>query len=449
MMYSNLEIKPLNQGWIYSSRYVKAIKQLKLGIWLYLLLLFFEGALRRWFLPGLATPLLVVRDPIALWLVLRAIHLGLFRFSIYAFCMATVGLVSFFTTLLFGHENLAVAIYGIRPLILHFPLIFAIRSIFDRDDVIRVGKFVVWLTIPMAILIALQFYSPQSAWVNVGVGGDGGAGFGGALGYFRPPATFTFTNGTALYFGFAASYIFYFWMNRSGINKIILLLATAGLLAAIPFSISRTLLFSVIVTLLFAVTASLYQPKYIGAMIITGVIGLIALVVLSNTEFFQTATEAFTARFESANESEGGLEGVFGDRYLGGMIGALSYSGRDYAFWGQGIGMGTNVGAMLLTGRTQFLISEGEWGRLIGEMGPLLGILAILIRLFFSGALAVSAFKKLSKGDILPWLLLSFALLNIPQSQWAQPTSLGFSIVIGGLVLASLQEKRNLHSIES
>ena len=39
---------------------------LKIAIWLYLLLWIFEGALRKWILPSLATPLLVVRDPIAI-----------------------------------------------------------------------------------------------------------------------------------------------------------------------------------------------------------------------------------------------------------------------------------------------------------------------------------------------------------------------------------------------
>jgi hypothetical protein len=33
-------------------------------IWLYLVLWLIEGGLRRWFLPGLATPLLLIRDPL-------------------------------------------------------------------------------------------------------------------------------------------------------------------------------------------------------------------------------------------------------------------------------------------------------------------------------------------------------------------------------------------------
>lgn len=420
----------------------KTLLLLKRAVWLYFLLLIFEGALRKWFLPFLATPLLVVRDPLALWILMMAIRERLLPFNFFVFSMVLICVISLLTTLLVGHGNLYVALYGARIFLIQFPLIFAIGKIFNREDVLKIGKVILYITPFMTVLIALQFYSPQSAWVNRGIGGDTeGAGFhGGALEYLRPPGTFSFTNGVTLFYGFAAPFVFYFWMQRSNVSKLILLAATLGLLAAIPLSISRGLLFSVVITFLFVVIASFYQPKFLPAMVFAGIGGLVALLALSNTEFFKTATEAFTTRIENANEAEGGLTGVLGDRYLGGLIGALSYRSVDYPFFGRGIGMGTNVGAQLLSGdNTKFLISEGEWGRLIGEMGPLLGVLAILIRVIFSGSMAVSAFRKLSAGDLLPWLLLSFVLLNIPQGQWAQPTSLGFCIFSGGLLLASLR----------
>ena len=45
-------------------------------VWAYLLLLIFEGALRKWFLPGLATPLLIIRDPLAAYLTYIGISRG-------------------------------------------------------------------------------------------------------------------------------------------------------------------------------------------------------------------------------------------------------------------------------------------------------------------------------------------------------------------------------------
>ena len=417
---------------------------LKRGVWLYFLLLIFEGALRKWILPSLATPLLVVRDPIAVWLILRCLQLRILPFNLYLFGMVLISIISFFTTLHLGHGNLYVALYGLRLYLVHFPLIFVIASVFDRNDVVQLGKSVVLLSIPMAILIAYQFYSPQSSWVNTGIGGEETKGFRGAMGFLRPPGTFSFTNGLALFYGFVAPFIFYFWLNKGKINKLILIAATLALIAAIPLSISRSLFFTTLVVLLFSIIASLFQPRYLGGMIVTGVCGLLAIAILSMTPFFLTATEAFTERFTSANKTEGGLEGVLADRYLGGMLSALEYSPVNNSFFGRGLGMGTNVGAMLMKGKLAFLISEEEWGRLIGEMGPLLGVLTILIRLAFSATFTIKAFKRLSSGDILPWLLASFALLNIPQGQWAQPTNLGFAVLSAGLVLASMNTGRQI-----
>src|SRR6478735_8864232 len=101
-------------------------KNLKLAIWFYFFLLLFEGALRKWFLPGLATPLLVVRDPIAIWVLFKATQKGLLAFNGYILFMTLTSIVSFIATLLFGHQNYYVALYGLRILLIHFPFMFVI-----------------------------------------------------------------------------------------------------------------------------------------------------------------------------------------------------------------------------------------------------------------------------------------------------------------------------------
>ena len=408
---------------------------LKKGIWLYFFLLIFEGALRKWFLPGLATPLLIIRDPLAAWLIFSAWKRGLLDVNFYIIVMVFISITGIYTAFFLGHGNLPVAIYGARISLFHFPLIFVIGKIFHKNDVEELGKVTLWISILMAILIALQFYSPQSAWVNRGLEG-GSAGFSGAMGYFRPPGTFSFTNGTSLFFGFVACFICYFWLNPLKINKLILISSTIGLIMAIPLSISRGLFLSVGVSLIFTLLAISRKPKYFGKMVMSMIGITVVLFLLSYIELFQTATKVLTSRFEVGNQLEGGMEGVLLDRYLGGLIGAFQHSG-DQPFFGYGIGMGTNVGSMMLTGQTIFLISEGEWGRIIGELGPLMGICVVIIRLSLSATLLAASYRKLVKGDLLPWILLSFGLLTIPQGGWAQPTSLGFCTLIAGLILAA------------
>lgn len=410
---------------------------LKTGIWIYFLLVIFEGALRKWFLPGLATPLLIIRDPVAIWLVLKCWQRGLFPSSIYLNGMIFIGVVSIFIAIFLGHGNLIVAIYGARIYIFHFPMIFVIGKVFNITDVIKIGRATLFITIPMTILIALQFYSPQSAWVNRGVGGDiAGAGYSGALGFFRPPATFSFTTGTSSYYSFVGCFIFYFWLNVNKVNKLILILATLGMFAAIPLSISRGLFFQNGVTLIFTMLAVSRKPKYFGRIFIAIIVVAILLAALSQMSFFNTAIEAFTSRFTSASDTEGGLKGTLGDRFLGGLVGQFLESG-DQPFFGAGIGMGTNVGSMILAGKQTFLVAEGEWGRILGELGPILGLVIIAIRVGFSIKITLGSYHQLAKNNLLPWLLLSFGLLTLAQGNWAQPTYLGFSILTSGLIVAS------------
>jgi hypothetical protein len=420
----------------------KRLNYLKIGIWVYFLLLIFEGALRKWVLPGLATPLLIIRDPIAIYLLFQSIRYGVFKPGVYVYILWVLTGIAFLATMIFGHGDPTVAVFGARIFVLHFPLIFVIPSIFNRDDVITMGKWLLWISIGMTILVGLQFYSPQSAWVNKGLTADSeGSGFSGAAGFYRVPGTFSFTNGLSLFYGFVASFVFYFWIDNKDkkVPTYLLLLASFSLLAAIPLSISRTILFEVVMSIAFLLVVAIRNPKFLGSLITIFIVGFMLLIGLSFLPFFQTSTSAFTERFSSANESEGGLEGVFLDRFLGGMVSAI-FSDQTPPFWGMGLGMGTNAGAKLLTGGTDYLISEGEWGRLIGEMGLILGLSFILLRLYLVFQMVTKSLVAMGKKNPMPWLLLSFAMLSIAQSTLGQPTSLGFTVLSGGLLLAALKK---------
>lgn len=412
---------------------------IKKAIWIYFWLLIFEGALRKWVLPGLATPLLIIRDPVALGIIVMASKKGLFSRNTYITAMGAIAIAGTFTAIFLGHGSFPIALYGARILLIHFPLIFVIGRVFSYEDVTKMGKAILLVSIPMAMLVAMQFYSPQSAWVNRGIGGDmAGAGFSGANGFFRPPATFSFITGTVSFFTTAASFIIYFLLNRKGVNSLMVYAATAALIIVIPLSISRSLFFGVAITLVFMAIAISRKSQYLGKMIFGAMIVVVALAFLSSASFFQTGTAAFTSRFETANEQEGGVQGVVIDRFLGGMWGALATS-SEQPFFGLGQGLGTNAGITLQTGKRSFAISEGEWGRVIGELGPFMGIMVIFFRLKLSASIAIASYKKLSRGNLLPWMLLSIVLINIPQGQWAQPTSLGFSVLVCGLAIASLK----------
>ncbi len=414
-------------------------RRLRQYIWLYLLLIIFEGALRKWFLPFLATPLLVVRDPVAVLILYRAFLNSRHRIlNAYTLPIFIVSILAFLTTFYSGHGNLFVAVFGVRIMLFHFPLIFIIGQTMNRRDVEVIGRFMLWLALPMAILIGLQYFSPQSAWVNRGVGGNlEGAGFAGANGFFRPPATFSFNNGTTLFFSLAAVFVFYFWQEPAHkAKRWVLIAATVGVIAAMPFCLSRGYIFQFGATFAFFVLASLRSGKSLRRLLILGLISPILVMLMSKLGIVQTGIETLLQRFTNASVSEGGLEGTFGDRFLGGMVRSIS-GAEDLPFWGSGIGLGTNVGSALLTGSRGFLLSEGEWGRLVEEMGPLLGIITILVRLLIAIHFSVKSWFNLVAGNALPWLLISFCLIHLITANWGQPTAMGFSVFTCGLVVAS------------
>lgn len=432
--------------------YFKQLPALKKWIWAYFVLIIFEGALRKWILPGLSGPLLLVRDPIAIGLLVVAWNQGVWKPNGYVTGVWIASILAFILTLGVGHGNMIVALYGLRITLFHFPLIFLIGQLFNRTDVLQVGKILLWICIGMTVLVALQFFSPQSAWVNRGIGGDvEGSGFSGAAGYYRVPGTFSFTNGLSMFYAMTAAYILYFWLTAAStpVKKWLLLISTGCLMAAIPLSISRSVMFSVSLSVAFILPIVGNQPRIVGRLLVAGILIVISLLILSNFAFFQTATFAFTERFANAGESEGGVEGTLINRFLGGMVEAVTQNKAP--FWGLGLGMGTNAGAQLLSGGRTFLVAEGEWGRLIGEMGFLLGLWVIIIRC----ALVINLFKKswqqVRMGNILPWMLMSFGALPVLQGQWAQPTALGFAVVGGGLVMAAMRRpvKKVKHHPES
>jgi len=171
--------------------------------------------------------------------------------------------------------------------------------------------------------------------------------------------------------------------------------------------------------------------------------GFILVVFLfSNLKGFEDQIGAFSDRFNSANEQGGGVQNTLVNRILGGLVDAFTNVNDQYIIFGQGIGMGTNVGAQVLAGKLIFLISEGEWGRIIGESGFFLGLAIILLRSQMAFRLLSECLNRLKNGNALPFMLLSYGFLVLLQGQWSQPTNLGFCVLIGGLIMASLKKVR-------
>lgn len=417
-------------------------KSIKIAIWMYFLLWIFEGALRKWFLPSLATPLLVVRDPIAIYIILRSFYLNVKFMNPYVVLSSIFTLLSLAITLTFGHQNLFVGLYGARIMLIHFPLVFIIGQVFTRKDVLKMGRFLLAMNIVMTVIVYFQFISPQTAFINVGIGGEGSAGFSGAMGYSRPSGTFSFISGLASFYTAVSVFVFYFWLSKDFCSKILLYASTITLVIALPLTISRGAVVAVLIVGLFAVIASMTSIKMVIKLIISGVVFYLVIIALQEfSTAFKLSTKVFMDRVESANNSTsgGGLKDSIFLRMLNDFIGPIVDLFSQPLFAGN-LGMGTNAGAQMLKGKVSFLIAETEFGRLGGEQGIIFGGGLIVLRMFLTIDIAIKSIKLPQEEKLLPFIICGAAGVTMIQGQWAQPSILGYATIMAGLVMASLKK---------
>jgi hypothetical protein len=414
-------------------------RQLKYLVFAYIFLLIFEGALRKWALPQLSEVLLLVRDPIVLISYVLALIHHKFPINRYVVSGGILVLLCSVLAMLIGHGNLFVTLFGIRTNFLHIPFAFIIGNVLNRNDVVKFGNWWLWGTVGMTVLIVLQFYSPQSAWVNRSVGGGEGGGFSGAIGRYRPPATFSFIVGTVQFYTISTAFLIAGLMQHKYYSKFLLALASGAMLIAIPVSISRSLILSCAIVVLTGLFASGLQKGTMIRIVRITLIGCIALFFVAQIPIFDDAREAFMARWEnSTGEKTGGFQTAIAGRLIEMFTGPFKNT-EDLPLFGKGIGAGTQVGAKLLTGEKGFSLGESEWYRLFGEYGLILGLLFIIWRISLCFKLFTLSLKSLTRGNGMGLIFLSATALNLITGQLGQTTIHGFTMIGIGLTIASMR----------
>lgn len=413
----------------------------------YIALWIFEGGLRRWVLPSLSNPLLLIRDPLVVLIYSVALAMNRFPFNLFTF--SAIGLALLEVAIVpFGHGNPIVAAYGIRSDFLHVPMIFIIGRTLTPARLMTVCQAAVILSIPYTLLLVAQFYSPQSAWVNRGLGGSlTGAGFSGAEGKFRPPGTFSFITGpTALYPMFAACWFLYVYKNKSKFASLIGSVSALAILVAIPVSISRGLFLSVLLVVVAGVAAG---PLRFGirlqahtAIVLLGAICLAPLAL--TIPAVQDGLFAFSSRWTESTTTQGGVKVAILQRFYEGTLGAVL--DPNIPFFGSGTGYSTNVGQKQLQSLVGFGNSEGEFGRLLYDNGVVVGGFLLMYRVALSFFLVSRSFHGWFRNDQIAFVFLTASFLFVLIGQWSQTTSQGAATIAAGLTLAAtrpqLTEKR-------
>jgi hypothetical protein len=365
-------------------------------------LLIFEGALRKWAFPQAWQYLFFVRDPFVLLVYFFAAKDRLWPsftvLLIWGVILSVGGLALVLVGIMTATVSPIVLLYGWRNYFLYLPLAFIIGNCFNGQDLSRLVKGTLIVAVPISVVVVLQFLSPASAPINAGFV-EGGLNQGGVVGEIvRTYGTFTSSSGETPFVASLVAMLLVVWIlpkYRRPLGGVTLRLATVAVITCLALSGSRGAFIMVGVVLICAVLSSLLMSertmKLRAILIPVGVVTVSGLLVAT---IFSEAWQALLTRSIGAYESESAI-------YSFGTVGRAFSGFTDFIpllpttpFFGYGLGTFGNAFSALNTGLLPSSLSaESDWARNVLELGPVLGLLYIGLRI----AIVVS----LTRGAVL------------------------------------------------
>lgn len=427
-----------------ASRDYGNIKLIRSLIWTYFFLLIFEGFLRM-VLPSFANALLVVRDPFLLLMYLVAHVSRAFPWNRFVVMFWVLGLMALVIGFFQNPGMPLVTLFGFRASFLHVPLIFLMANVMDEQDVLQIGRWFLILSVPIAILMAMQFNFGPDHWLNRGLDNQFEQ-IVSAKGKIRPPGTFSYALGPSLFYSCVVAFIMYAQFHQGAISRALTVVATASTCLALAVSGSRGALASACMVVIISIVAVMItSPKQVTGFVKFAFLVGIGAFLATQFSIFSEGVDVFTQRIESASNAEGGLVG-FINRAFGEYIAGIRAIGHA-ELTGAGLGVGTNAGSAMIGGDRSFLLAEGEWSRVVLELGSFLGIIYLVMRTGLVFWMLKHSLNAVRHGRMLPLLLFSASALTILSGQWAQSTALGFAVFGGGLTLAALKVRNHPRKI--
>jgi len=383
-----------------------------------LLLVIFEGAIRKWIAPGLTAPLILLRDLLALYVVFHALTRGGLRRSrrlsigmlAWSCCVIGWGLLQ----LTLGESNFKTYVIGLRFWLLYLWFAVAAASVMsERDYLVAIRTLLITLLL-MTPLAIVQHYAPPTSVLNHTPDTAPEDVFTVARGIVRTTGTFTFTAGFVFYLAMCAPFVLGLIESRKrSLRHLLYAMIAFGCMAASSLvSGSRgAVMVSAATLALYLVGNLVFAPmRKKGRAIVAALV-----VVLAAGATLYVLGDAVTAtqeRFSAASQSED-----LGARILAVFLGE-PWASQTAGVLGAGIGAGSNVAQFAESGsRDAFALAETETGRSLLE-GGLLGWLFLILKFatVLTGSVIglVLAVRTRSVFPVLIWTSVSIALLTWP-----------------------------------
>ena len=405
----------------------RARRQLVGVVMIIYLLLLFEGALRKWVAPQFSLYIFFIRDPFVLYAYVLAMRHRLWPKStpllVVCLAMAVLGLLLGSIQLMVDNGSttrVLLALYGWRNYFLYAPLAFLIGAQFHTADVLRIARWTLLLSVPIAVLVTAQFFASPDAPINVGLASESALRFVG-LGvngdHTRPMGTFSSGAGQIQFVASAFALLLGLVIapaRRRGVALWVLLLAAAGVATCLALGGSRATLLQcgliAIIGMGLAVLGRGTSLKFRSVLLPLAVAWLFAVLYpVVYPEGFAT----FAARWDVAAAAEN-------KTFQGGVFGRALYGFVDFTrLWdrtpmlGYGLGLGGNASTTLgvkIAGSDPVSLAETDWARHIVDLGPVFGTGYIAFRIVLVLWLGMLVLKATRRGaGPLPLLLFAYA----------------------------------------
>jgi hypothetical protein len=263
-----------------------------------------EGALRKWVVPSLSYQLLLIRDPVALGIYFYASRARVFPLngwlSFLWVLTAAIGLQAF-VHVATGSVSLPVAVFGLRTFVLHMPLIWVVPAVFGRKEITLMGKWMLILSLPMALLMVAQFKVGTEHWLNAATL-KGGAQIGGAAGRVRPAGLFSFITGPIHFYAVTLAFSIAAFLSKDLYPRWMGIAGLTGTLIAMSVSASRGLVIGGALVGAFGMLAAIRSGRAIGAASAFAIIVAVVFGVLSRSSTLQEGIAGFQQRWEAGDE---------------------------------------------------------------------------------------------------------------------------------------------------
>lgn len=406
-----------------------------------------EGVLRKWVAPGLSAELYFLRDPLVLMLYVHALAHGLFaRDALAAWWFGAAVVTSLFGGIAYVAEGLSPLAYalGVRNYWLYMPLMFVVAATFRAADVVRLLRLNVVVAIPCAALVVIQSRAGPAAWINKGIAADKPvATVAGDI--VRPYGLFTYTGqNVAFVTALVAVTLALMFFPKLRRSDRLLLVAAAPAVASLAVLTGSRGIYVVLAAMVALTAAGIAASGRLRASLprIAAIAATAGLALLLFVGPYGDMFAAMQHRAKTAARIEGPPLG----RIAATMTSFVAPLG-DAALVGFGIGRGTPaVGTIVGTVSYEFG-GESEPGRVVYELGPVLGLAFLALRLHLGCHLLGAAIRLARRGLLAALPLAAFAGLAIVTSQLTFSALNAFlPYLAAGCVLALGRGLRARHS---